>query len=289
MKEDSILTERRTWYVRQITRNILLGRLHPEDEISPDSENWQLVAKHRELYPDVLNVEVIDEEKLKIARMQADERIAEQRTQKKQMTEERRLAKERRADEPVEILMHRKHRKELQDAYREQIRRPKMPVLSVLLVVIVIVGFGFVLKPDNTDIKINCSLPPAEGVNWSNCHFINLNAENQVLVSSIMTDATFKEANLLGAKLTGSDMAYVEITESDLSYADLERARLIGANLKYSDLRYANLKDADLSYADLNHALLAGANINNTKFDHAIWIDGKECSVGSIGMCRTTK
>ena len=292
------MTERRTWFVRQngkvkgpflsaqITRNILLGRLQHDDEISPDKECWQQVAKHSDLYPDVMNDESVDSQKLKIAKMQADERVADQRRQKQHMADERRHAKERRADESVEILVHRQHRKELDDTFKENIKRSKLPVFSILFMVAVITVFGFVLRPIDQNIQANCSLPPAKGVNWSNCIFINLNAENQVLESAILTDATLNQSNLLGVNLSGSDMAYAEIIESDLSYANLEHARLIGANLKNSDLRYANLNEADLSYADLSHALLAGANINNTKFDNAIWIDGQKCNTGSIGKCR---
>jgi len=82
---------------------------------------------------------------------------------------------------------------------------------------------------------------------------------------------------LLGANFSGSNMAYAEITESDLNYTNLERVRLIGANLK----------DADLSYADISNALFTGANMSNTKFDNAIWIDGQVCKKNSIGSCLT--
>ncbi len=292
------MTERRTWYVRrngqvkgpfltaQITRNILLGRVRSEDEISVDNENWQVVARHRELYPDVMDADVIDEKKLQLAKMQADERVVEQRRRKNKMARERRRAKDRRAEESNEMLLHRQHRNEMNAAYEKKMRRPKIPMTSVLIMVITFVGFVYILQPGKTEKEADCSLPPAKGVNWSNCSFIKLDAENQVIESAIMTDATLNQSNLMGAKLAHSNMAYAEITESDLSYADLEDVRLIGANLKKTDLRYANLAHADLSYSDLTQALLAGANINNTKFDHAIWIDGQTCSPGSIGSCR---
>lgn len=295
------MAERRTWFIRQngkvhgpflsaqITRNILLGRLRPDDEISPDKEGWQKVAKHRELYPDVMKDESIDNQKLQIAKMQADERVRDQRREKQHMADERRQAKERRAEESVEILVHRQHRKELDDTFKENRSISKVPVFSILFMVAVITVFGFVLRPKDQNTQANCSLPPAKGVNWSNCIFINLNVENQMLESAILTDATLNQSNLLGANLSGSDLAYAEIIESDLSYANLERSRLIGANLKHSDLRYANLNEADLSYADLSQALLAGANVSNAKFDNAIWVDGQICHKGSIGLCRTDK
>jgi pentapeptide repeat protein len=295
------LAERRSWFIRrngqvkgpflsaQITRNILLGRLRPNDELSSDEHNWQQVAMHRELYPDVMQETPVDNEKVDIAKTQEDERVLEQRIHKQSMAQERRRTRDRRGDESEAMLVHRKHRTEMNDAYENSIKRPQMPILSILLMVIVIIAFGFVLTPENRNLQSDCALPPSKGVNWSNCNFIKLNAENQNLELAILTDAKLNESKLLGANLSGSNMAYAEIAESDLSYANLESVRLIGANLKHSDLRYANLKDADLSYADLSNALLAGANISNTRFDNAIWTDGTLCKKGSVGSCLSAK
>ncbi len=295
------MVERRHWFVRrngevkgpflsaQITRNILLGRLHADDELSLDEKNWQQVARHRELYPDVMQETPVDKDKLERAKVQVDERVSDQRLQKENMAQERRRTRERRGSESDVMLVHREHRKEMNDAYKNNFKRPKLPAFSILLMLIVIIVFGFILKPQQQDALVDCSLAANKRVNWSSCYFIKLNAENKNLESAILTDAVLNESNLLGANFSGSDMAYAEIMESDLSYANLERARLIGANLKQTDLRYANLKDADLSYADLTGALLAGANLENTRFDNAIWLDGQLCGKGSIGSCRTNK
>lgn len=295
------MAERRIWFVRrngrvqgpfmsaQITRNILLGRLRAEDELSVDEQNWQQVSRHRDLYPDVMQETTVDTETLDNAKIQVDERVSEQRQHKNDMAQERRRTRERRADESDAMLVHRQHRAESNNAYKNSVKHPKMPFLSILLVVIVVVAFGYLLTPKTEKLQSDCTLPPAEGVDWHNCTFIKLNAENQVLASAILTDAILNESNLLGANLSGADMAYAEITESDLSYTNLEGVRLIGANLNHSDLRYANLKDADLSYADLSNTLLAGANMTNTKFDNAIWTDGTLCKKGSIGSCQTAR
>ncbi len=295
------MAKRRLWFVRrngqikgpflpaQITRNILLGRLCPDDELSSDEHNWQQIARHRELYPDVMQETPVDNEKVEIAKMQEDERVLDQRIQKQNMAQERRRTRDRRMNESDAMLVHRKHRTEMNVAYKNSVKRPQMPILSILLMVIVIIAFGFVLKPENRNLQSDCALPPSKGVNWSNCNFIKLNAENQNLELAILTDATLNESKLLGANLSGSNLAYAEIAESDLSYANLESVRLIGANLKHTDLRYANLKDADLSYADLSNALLAGANMTNTRFDNAIWTDGQICKKGSIGSCRSAQ
>lgn len=295
------MVERKHWFVRrngevkgpflspQITRNILLGRLHHDDELSLDEQNWQEVSRHRELYPDVMQEVTIDKDKLEVAKIQADERASDSRQQKKVMAQERRRTRERRGNESDVMLVHRENRKVMNDFYKNHLKRPKLPALSILLVMTVIVAFGFFLNPRKQESLVDCSLPASIGVNWSSCHFIKLNAENQNLASAILTDAILNESNLLGVNLSDSDMAYAEISASDLSYANLERVRLIGANLIQTDLRYSNLEDADLSYADLSGALLAGANLRNTRFDNAIWIDGQLCGKGSIGLCKMNK
>jgi uncharacterized protein YjbI with pentapeptide repeats len=217
--------------------------------------------------------------------MQLDERVSDQRRDKQNMEQERRRSRERRANESDAMLEHRQHRKEIDDAYKNNLKRPKTPFLSLLLIAIVIIGFGVVLKPENKASQADCASPPAKGVNWANCRFISLDIENQNLESAILTDAILNESRLSGVNFAGSNMAYAEISRSDLSYSNLEDVRLIGADLRYSDLSYADLKDADFSYADLSNALLAGANMVNTKFDNAIWIDGRVCSEGSTGAC----
>jgi uncharacterized protein YjbI with pentapeptide repeats len=292
------LSERRLWFLRrngevkgpflsaQITRNILLGRLRPNDEISPDEETWQEVSQHRELYPDVMQEDSVDKKKLEIAKIQADERVSDQRRQKENMAQERRRTRERRGTESDVMIAHRENRKELNDVYKSRFNHPKLPTFSIIFSVFVIILFGFVLNPEKQEIMVDCSTPANIGVNWSNCSFIHLNAENQDMKSSNLKDAVLNESKLLGVNLSDSDMAYAEIRASDLSYANLERVRLIGANLEKTDLRYANLKDADLSYADLSGAKLAGANTINTRFDNTIWTNGQLCKKGSIGTCQ---
>jgi uncharacterized protein YjbI with pentapeptide repeats len=296
------LAERRLWFVRkngqvkgpfltaQISRNILLGRLNSEDEISVDEINWQKIAKHRELYPEVMLQDPVDENQMEIAKIQVDERISEKRRQKQnvaqEMAEERRQTRERRGTEPEVMLRHRENINSLNDTYKKNLKRPKLPTFSIVLLVIVIVVFGFVLSSNSDKGLVDCSVPASAGVNWHNCQFVSLEAENQNLANAVLTDAKFNDAKLMGVNLTGSDMAYSEVKQSDLSYANLEGVRLIGANLSNTDLRYANLKNADLSYADLTGALLAGANMNNVQLGNTIWIDGQVCKKGSVGSCQ---
>lgn len=295
------MAERGNWFVRrngvvkgpflsvQITRNILLGRLHFDDELSPDKQSWEQVAEHRELYPDVMGETSADDNKLEVAKVQVDERVLEQRKHKQDMAQERRQTRDRRGSESEVMLVHREHRNEMDDIFNDSFERPKLPTVSIIFAVIVTIVFGFILKPQKQDDLIDCSISARPEVNWSNCRFIKLYAENQNLQNAILTDTILNESYLLGTDFSDSDMAYAEIKKSDLSYANLQRVRLIGANLIETDLRYANLEDADLSYADLSGAKLAGANTKNTRFDNAIWVDGHVCEKGSIGSCKMNK
>ena len=183
------------------------------------------------------------------------------------------------------MLRHRENINSLNESYKKNLQRPKLPVFSIVLLVFVIVAFGFVLSSNQKKEIVDCSVPAAKGVNWQNCLFISLEAENGNLEQSVLTDAKLNNAKLLGVNFSGSDMAYVEIVDSDLSYANLEGVRLIGSNLSKSDLRYANLKNADLSYANLTGAFLAGANMDNVQLSNTIWVDGQVCKKGSIGSC----
>ncbi len=298
----SILAERRLWFVRregqvkgpfltaQISRNILLGRLNYDDEVSVDEINWQKVIKQPELIPEVMLQEPVDQEKLELAKIRVDERVSEKRHQQqnshKEMAEERRRTRERRDTESKEMLRHRKNINTLNEAYKKKLKRPKLPMFSIVLLVFFLVVFGFVLTSNQNKELVDCSVPASKGVNWQNCLFVNLEVENQSLEQSVLTDAKLNNAKLLGVNFTGSDMAYAEVIASDLSYADLEGVRLVGANLSKTDLRYANLKNADLSYADLTGALLAGANLNNVQLSNTIWVDGQVCEKGSVGSCQ---
>ena len=299
---ERIVAERRLWFVRkngevkgpfltaQISRNILLGRLKTDDEISVDEQNWQTIAKHRELFPEVMQNEQVDQEQLELARIQVDERVSDKRREKQnkaqKMAEERRKTRERRGTESEQMVRHRENINTLNATYKKNLKRPKLPVASIILLVFVIVAFGFVLTSNQNKQVVDCSVPAGIGVNWQNCHFVSLEAENQTLEQAVLSDAKLNNARLLGANLTSSNMAYAELKESDLSYANLEGARLIGANLAKTDLRYANLKNANLSYADLTGAFLAGANMVNAQFDNTIWVDGQVCKKGSVGSCQ---
>ncbi len=101
--------------------------------------------------------------------------------------------------------------------------------------------------------------------------------------------------DLSDANLTGMNLAY-----ADLSKANLRRAKLAGVQLGQANLSGANLSGADLTGAKLYMANLTGANLSGarlleaklykTLLDRAdlsavLWLDGKTCEPGSVGVC----
>ena len=77
------------------------------------------------------------------------------------------------------------------------------------------------------------------------------------------------KANLSDADLSGADLRYANLIGADLEHANLSGADLSDADLGIADLRYANLRHADLSDADLRGACLDNVKCNDaTAFYH---------------------
>jgi len=71
----------------------------------------------------------------------------------------------------------------------------------------------------------------------------------------------FGLANLTNADLSGADLIDANLSEASLRRADLSGADLRGANLREADLRAANLINANLTGAILSWASLEGADL----------------------------
>ena len=84
--------------------------------------------------------------------------------------------------------------------------------------------------------------------------------DRDVLELAVKCEANLSEANLSGADLRYADLSGVNLSCADLSGADLSGADLRGADLSEADLSGADLRGADLSEADLRGADLSGAD-----------------------------
>ena len=89
------------------------------------------------------------------------------------------------------------------------------------------------------------------------------------LTRANLTDANLTCANLTRADLTRADLTDANLTRADLTDADLTDANLTCANLTRADLTDANLTRADLTDADLTDANLTCANLTRADLTDA--------------------
>lgn len=277
---------------KQISHYILLGRIGDCDELSVDCEHWHTLTDLPHLIPDVMrNIESdVDRQRLQMARLRADERrggdrrLGSERMQRD--TGERRRDSDRRQDEDEEILRHRELRRGVLDAGRKADIGPCGPQCRrVLLLVAALAVLFFIYTPETPSGRADCAAPAAERVNWSNCKLPGLEADQANLRGALARNMDLTAAHLVAANLIGADLAYTLLNLADLRRADLSNARMTGAGLRGADLRGARLAGTDLSYADLSEARLDSAGLSETRFDNAIWIDGRVCKPGSVDRC----
>lgn len=293
------------WYMRrdghvrgpfpqaQISQYILLGRIREDDALSTDRESWTPVRDLPHLIPEIMKHTDTEEGRLRLqeARMRADERRgSDRRLGSERMradTGERRREGDRRQGETAATLRHRKIRRDVLDAESAADTGPCGPQCKIVLAFIGLLAVIFIVfTPDVLDTHADCSAPPAPQVNWINCRLPALEAEQADLRGARASNMDLTGARLVGANLIGSDLAYTTLNLADLRHADLSNARMTGAGLRATDLRGARLAGADLSYADLREARLEGTVLSETRFDNAIWVDGRVCKAGSVGQCR---
>ena len=67
--------------------------------------------------------------------------------------------------------------------------------------------------------------------------------------------------------------------------SEVKRCNLTRANFKGASLIEVNFKDSNLFEADFTGSNITNANFEGANLNTAIWIDGKKCSLGSIGKC----
>jgi hypothetical protein len=72
--------------------------------------------------------------------------------------------------------------------------------------------------------------PPRPNANLKGCHYDGRDLRSAVMHSSTLTDATFTDANLCGAKLQSSQMRGADLTNANLTRADLHASGCKGAD-----------------------------------------------------------
>ncbi|MCG7899896.1 MAG: pentapeptide repeat-containing protein [Candidatus Thiodiazotropha lotti] len=133
-----------------------------------------------------------------------------------------------------------------------------------------------------------CKLEPEAQCSWA--ILIDTKAPGVDMHESSLASARLDRSNFERANFSRSIFQLANLKDTNLMLSNLEHAHMHGVNLQNANLMLANLTgaslfDADLSGADLRGANLQGAILIKAKFDHAIWTDGRICAEGSIGQC----
>ncbi|MCU7807339.1 MAG: pentapeptide repeat-containing protein [Candidatus Thiodiazotropha sp. (ex Semelilucina semeliformis)] len=134
-----------------------------------------------------------------------------------------------------------------------------------------------------------CKLEPEAQCSWA--ILIDVDAPGIDMHESSLASARLDRSNFERANFSWAIFQLANLNETNLMLSNLEYAHLHGVNLRNSNLMFANLTGASLFDADLSGADLRGANLHRAilikaKFDNAVWTDGRICAEGSIGECK---
>jgi hypothetical protein len=100
-----------------------------------------------------------------------------------------------------------------------------------------------------------------------------------------LTGADLTEANLFEADLSGANFTRANLTAAYLYGADLREAYLTRAGLHGADLTEVELTGASLAGADLNGAIFIGANLSRANLTRAILV-GTNFRKADLTGCR---
>ena len=251
-----------------IQQYIILKRVHPNDLMSQDKENWSKVASIPALIPDVIKHKSDEnfDERLKAAKRWADDRGKV------------------RGDESSEGFIP---RKKITHIGISTMGWTSIAIFIVFIMAIVFAFFYF--TPENQSKQINCYNQPAKKIVFNGCELSGKNFSKQMIQY-----ASFKNAHMNNINLSQSILSYSQMQYSDLSHSNLTASKLDHVNLTAAILTGAILHRTDFSYANLNYANLKGAKVKNINLTGAslsktIWFNGKTCAQGSVGRCLSNK
>ncbi len=261
----------------QVEQYLLLGRFVISDEVSLDKIEWRKISSIPQLIPEILVAAKHDES--------AQQKLAS----KKRWADERRGLNtdkpgvERRNIETKETNRH--------DGNDTIIKKQKMfmayiQIIIVLLLVSIVAYMSFQYMPDNVVSVSNCSADPEPAVNWTHCQKIGLKLKNIDMSGAELSSVSFTGAFFSNVKFSNANLAYTELSLTNLNEIDFTNANLIGAVLRKSNLSYIDFSHSDLQYIDLTGSIIVKTNFSNANLSNAIWVDGRKCAKNSIGSCK---
>jgi hypothetical protein len=293
-------SQRRLWYVRragrvrgplpprQVSREVLLGRIRADDELSQDRESWRAPHEWPELVPEALRRAGGPglRERLVLARLREDERLHDRRAGAGAQSGGERRHGDRRTIESFEPQALRAGH-----ARPEREEESAAPNLLIPVAVTLTIGFSLAMyffwyRPATPPPGSHCRAPAAPAVDWNACNLARRALARADLREARLGNAVLARADLRGANLLRADLRYANLEGADLRGAVLREAMLTGARLPAADLRETDLRDADLGHAVLEGARLEGARLSGARLGDAVWSDGRVCAPESIGECR---
>lgn len=276
----------------QISREILLGRICANDDLSTDRERWRPLRVLPQLVPEVMQHAETEEgrQRLLLARLRIDERQHDRRGPGHAPAGINRRHGDRRNVESFDVVAPRERdirlAAEVEAAKAKNERNLLSPAAVIMIALFILATFFLWYRPVEPQAERDCGVAPAPAVNWSGCE----------MPGRMLRHADLSRANLSSVKLTGADLHTAQLRAADLSYANLEDVDLSGANLRAANLKGAllsganlslsDLRDADFGQANFQGANLTGAKLHGVKLGRAIWVDGRVCADGSVGECR---
>ena len=154
-----------------------------------------------------------------------------------------------------------------------------------------------------TNANSACNDPPGDGVDYSGCAFsdgqdltgtylpnanlsftgfIKVIFDKSIMMNSTLSNGNYPESSFIRANLYETNFEGGNFEKTNFTSANLTRANFKAASLIEANFNNANLFEANFTGANILNANFEGANLNN-----AIWADGKECGLNSIGQCNT--
>jgi len=286
------------WYVRHngrisgpfssghVSRQVLLGRINKDDELSHDLKSWQILKQLPELIPTVMKADLDDPvavQRLAAARRWADDRdYTHPALLIDEVFQEHYDARDKSSQDPQQLDT--RITEKLQEKRRERWNN-NLFALLMMIIIAAVIGYYFSIARPVSDEKLGCSAPPASGVNWNNCFMQGASLSGLNLAAAHMMNANFTAADFSHANLSSADLRYSILTMVNAESVRLESAILIGANLNGAVLRNADMRKADLSYVNLVAADLRGADLSGARLDNARWVDGRICAPDSLSRC----
>jgi len=250
-----------------ISKNILLGRIHPNDELSQDKKKWRKASSVHAVMPDVIRNrhEPNYKERLQAARRWADERDE---------------IREANANGEEKFYSPRKKMTHLSIK-----TTGVLGILALIIIISAVVYAMFYFTPDDSVYNVDCASAGQDSSTFDSCHLQRRDFSKRSLKGS-----SFKNTLLQNSRFKQSGLQNSQFDYANLSNADLTHANFTGASLKAADLSNTILIGTVFTKADLSYANLTGARGSKVKFTgtnltNAIWFDGSVCAKNSIGRC----